>query len=74
MLEPLGMSTGAVALQLGVREITIQNLVRYQLVPAPPMLAGRRIWRAEDVERVRAVLVRRGVLADGGASAQGGDL
>ena len=59
---PYGVSTGGLARQLGVREITIQNLVRYELVAAPMVCGGRRLWSQAEAIRVREVLVARGVI------------
>jgi DNA-binding transcriptional MerR regulator len=57
-----GLRTGEVARLLDVAEHRIANLIRFRLIPAPEIVGGRRIWRPEDVEAARRVLIARGVI------------
>ena len=48
-------TTGGAARALGVTEATIQHLLRRHPELAPTgRLAGRRVWTATDIEKVRA--------------------
>jgi len=50
-------STGCVAQLLGVTEPRLNDLVRRGKVrPAPPVVAGRRLWTPEHVLRAAEVL------------------
>ena len=46
------LSTGQAAAYLGVAEPRLNDLVRRgKIDPAPPVLAGRRLWEAEHVRQ-----------------------
>jgi hypothetical protein len=59
---PDALRTGAVAEILGVPEHRLANLIRHRLIVAPPLVAGRRVWRRADVDAARRVLVERGAI------------
>ena len=59
---PHALRTGAVAEILGVPEHRLANLIRHRLIVAPPLVAGRRVWRRTDVDAARRVLVARGAI------------
>ncbi|MCE9638368.1 MAG: hypothetical protein K8T90_21920 [Planctomycetes bacterium] len=47
---------------LGVPEHRLTNLIRHRLIDAPPLVAGRRVWRRANIEAARRVLVARGAI------------
>lgn len=51
-------STGQVADELGTNEPRIQALIRRKKLPPPARIGSQRAWTPEDIERLRAVLVR----------------
>lgn len=52
-------TTGEVARSHGLAEGQLQALIRHRAELQPPLVRGRRRWRPEDVERLRAVLAAR---------------
>ena len=51
-------TTKQVAIELGVSESVVQDIVRREIAP-PEMLGAVRIWRPADVARLRAALAAR---------------
>lgn len=62
LMHAKGLSTTEVAALLGVPWHRVENALRNGLVPPPEKIGRCRTWAPEDVERLRQVLVRRGVI------------
>lgn len=62
VLPPLPLTTGAAALLLGTTEPRLAETVRRgHVTPPPPILAGRRLWTAEQLLQAADAL---GLLTD----------
>jgi hypothetical protein len=56
-----GLRTGEVARLFDVAEYRLANLIRFRQIDVPPVVNGRRVWRPQDVDAARRVLVAKGV-------------
>jgi hypothetical protein len=52
-------TTREVAIDLGVSETLIENTMRRREIARPVVVGHVRLWTAEEIERLRAVLAAR---------------
>ncbi len=52
------ISTGQAAKELTVTEPRLNDLIRRGKIPAPPVLAGRRLWNREHIRQAATYLGR----------------